>query len=76
MTGRPVVALGLLLVAAGVFACVLGCAWSVFAGRGFPRLLPGDIVIERPGFAFVFPLGTSLAASALLTFLLWVILRR
>ncbi|MDT7960690.1 MAG: DUF2905 domain-containing protein [Armatimonadota bacterium] len=32
--------------------------------------LPGDIVIQRDGFAFYFPLGTSLLISIVLTLLL------
>ncbi len=37
--------------------------------------LPGDIVVERPGFRFYFPLATSLLLSLLLTGLLWLLRR-
>jgi hypothetical protein len=37
--------------------------------------LPGDIVIDRPGFSFHFPLATSLLASAIVTAVLWLLRR-
>jgi len=58
--------LGLLLVAAAV-------AWPVVS-RYFGRL-PGDIVVRRPGFTFVFPIVTCLLLSLLLTLLLWIFRR-
>ena len=45
-----------------------------FLSRYFGRL-PGDIVIRRPGFTFVFPLVTCLVLSLLLT-LLFSLFRR
>lgn len=53
---RPVVAVGLAVVAAGL-------CWQ-WLGR-----LPGDIRIEREGARFYFPLTTSILASALLSLL-------
>jgi len=58
------VAMGLLLAGLGV---LLG-----HVGRG-GRLLPGEIVISKPGFAFVFPIVTSIVLSILLTLALWLI---
>ncbi len=58
MIARVLIMLGLLLVLAGL-------AWPR-AGRVLGRL-PGDLRIERPGFAFYFPLGSSLVISLLLT---------
>jgi len=37
------------------------------------RLLPGDIVISRPGFTFIFPIATSLLLSVVLTLILWAV---
>jgi hypothetical protein len=37
--------------------------------------LPGDIVIDRPGFRFFFPLTTMLLISALLSIVAWVLRR-
>lgn len=59
---------GLVLVAAGVLLLLVGKI--PFLGR-----LPGDIVIERPGFRFYFPLGTSVVLSLLLSLILWLLNR-
>ncbi|HEY7112272.1 MAG TPA: DUF2905 domain-containing protein [Thermoanaerobaculia bacterium] len=57
-----------LLIAAGLLLVAAGLLWPVvsrYAGR-----LPGDLVVRRPGFTFVFPIVTCLVASLLLTLLL------
>lgn len=67
--GRPLIVLGLLLVAAGLLISF------------FPKLptwlgrLPGDISIKRDNFSFHFPLATCLIISALLSFIMWLIRR-
>ncbi len=63
--GLGFVALGLLVIGLGVLLAALGA-------RG-GRLLPGDIVVSRPGFTFAFPVVTCLVLSLLLTLILWVI---
>ena len=60
---RLLVALGLLLVAAGAL-------WPWLAQLPWGRL-PGDISIEREGFSFHFPLMTSLVVSVVLSLLVW-----
>jgi hypothetical protein len=37
--------------------------------------LPGDIVVERGGFGFYFPIVTCLIVSAVLSFILWLLNR-
>jgi hypothetical protein len=66
---------GKLLIAVGLLLVVLGLL-SLYAWR-FPFLgkLPGDIYVERGNFRFFFPLGTSLAISALVTLFLWLFRR-
>jgi len=65
----------LLLIFGGVMV-VLGLVF-LLAGRGLPFLgrLPGDIVVQREGFTFYFPIVTMLVVSVVLTILLNVILR-
>jgi hypothetical protein len=58
---------GLVLVAAGLL-------WPFIGRLGLGRL-PGDIVIERPGFSFYFPLMTSLVISVVLSVILWLVNR-
>jgi len=60
------IALGILLLAAGILWPLL----SRYLGR-----LPGDIVVRRPGFTFVFPVVTCLVVSLVLSLLLWLLRR-
>lgn len=63
---RPVlILLGALILAAGVF-----WPWLGWVGLGH---LPGDIRIQRPGFRFYFPLGSSIFVSVLLSLAIAVI---
>ena len=58
---------GLVLLALGVLALFIGRR-----GRG-GQLLPGDIVVKRPGFAFYLPVVSCLVLSLLLSGLLTVV---
>jgi Protein of unknown function (DUF2905) len=62
------------LIVLGASLIVLGLGWSWF--RHVPLFrLPGDIVIERPGFRFFFPITTMLVISALISLAAWVLRR-
>ena len=63
---------GLGLIVLGLILAGLGALVALLGSRG-GRFLPGDIVISRPGFVFVFPIVTCLLLSLLLTLLLWAI---
>jgi hypothetical protein len=62
------------LIMAGIVALVLGLAWPWLARLGLGRL-PGDFHVQRDGFAFYFPLTTSLVISGVVTLLLWILRR-
>jgi hypothetical protein len=66
--GRALVAVGLVLLLVGV---------ALMLGPRVPWLgrLPGDILIERPGFRLYFPLATCLLLSLLVTGVLWLLRR-
>ena len=49
---------------------VIGLAWPWLSSLPLGKL-PGDIVIDRPGFKFYFPITTSIIVSVLLSLLLW-----
>lgn len=70
MGGSPVRAL---LVVLGILLLAAALAWPVVS-RYFGRL-PGDIVVRRPGFTFVFPIVTCLVLSLLASFLFWIFRR-
>ena len=62
----PLILAGLLLLAAGL-------AWPMLSR--YLGKLPGDIVVRKPGFTFVFPIVTCLVLSLLVTLLLWLFRR-
>lgn len=61
-----------LLIGLGALLLVLGLAWPLVQRLGLGRL-PGDILIQREGFRFYFPITTMLLVSGLLTLLLWLL---
>lgn len=65
--GKMLLIFGLMLVIIG------GIIWGLSRAFGGGRLLPGDIVIQRPGFTFVFPIVTSILLSLILTLIFWLI---
>ncbi len=69
--GRMLLGVGALIALVGVLLIVA----ERFPGLRIGRL-PGDISVERPGFRFYFPLGTSILVSILLTLFLWLFRRR
>jgi Protein of unknown function (DUF2905) len=59
-----------LLIILGVFFIAAGLMWQWI--RRLPLFhLPGDIVIDRPGFKFFFPITTLLIVSLILSILAW-----
>lgn len=63
-----------ILIILGTTLIVAGLAWPWL--RRMPLFhLPGDIVIDRPGFKFFFPLTTMLLVSAVISLLSWLLRR-
>ena len=62
------------LIAIGILLVAVGLSWPWLTRLGLGRL-PGDIVVERGGFGFYFPIVTSLIVSAVLSFILWLLNR-
>jgi hypothetical protein len=63
-----------LLVALGAVLVVAGLLWP-WLKRMHLFNLPGDIVIDRPGFKFFFPITTMLIVSALVLLISWLMRR-
>lgn len=61
-----------LLITSGLGLLLAGLLWPWLARLPFGSL-PGDIRVDRPGFRFYFPLGSSLAISIGLSLLLTLI---
>jgi hypothetical protein len=63
-----------LLIALGIVFVLAGVSWPWL--KNVPLFhLPGDVVIDRPGFKFMFPITTMLIVSAVLSLLLWLLRR-
>jgi membrane protein implicated in regulation of membrane protease activity len=62
------------LIVGGVILILLGALWPVLRRIGLGRL-PGDIVIQRPGFSFYFPITTCLILSVILSIIVWLLRR-
>jgi Protein of unknown function (DUF2905) len=58
------------LITLGLVLIVLGLLWPYLSRLGLGRL-PGDIVIERGGGTFYFPVVTCLVLSIAFSALMW-----
>ena len=61
-----------LLIALGAALVLLGLAWP-WLRRLLLFRLPGDIVIDRPGMKFFFPITTMLLISAVISLISWLL---
>jgi hypothetical protein len=59
------------LIILGTTIVIAGLLWPWLSQLPLGRL-PGDIVIDRPGFHFYFPLTTMILVSAVVSLLLWL----
>lgn len=64
--------MGRYLIIVGVILVLVGLAWPWLSKLPLGRL-PGDIVVERPGFTFYFPITTGILVSLLLTLIIWLL---
>ncbi len=69
--GKGLVVIGVCVAAVGVLLIVADRFPGLRIGR-----LPGDISVQRDGFQFYFPLGTSIVISVVLSLVLWLLSRR
>jgi len=62
---RVLIVIGLLIVAAGL-------AWPWISKLPIGRL-PGDILVDRPGFKFFMPITTMIIVSIVLSLIFWLL---
>lgn len=59
----------------GIVFVIVGCIFLIF-----PKIhlfkLPGNIIMKRENFVFIFPIATSIIISIILTIVLNIIFRR
>jgi hypothetical protein len=63
-----------LLITAGVLIALVGLLWPWVSKLPLGRL-PGDIVIDRPGFKLFAPFTTMIVVSLVLSLLVWLLRR-
>jgi hypothetical protein len=59
------------LIGLGLVIMVIGVMWPILSRIGLGRL-PGDIVFQRGGATFYFPLVTCIIVSLVLSALFWL----
>lgn len=59
------------LIILGIVILVAGLLWPVISKIPLGRL-PGDIVINKPGFNFYFPITTMVVISLVLSLIAWL----
>lgn len=59
------------LILIGLLIVVVGLGWPWLSKLPFGRL-PGDIVIDKPGFKLFFPITSMLLVSGLISLILWL----
>jgi Protein of unknown function (DUF2905) len=62
------------LIALGLLILIAGIIWPLLSRMGLGRL-PGDLMFQRGGATFYFPLVTSILVSLVLSALLWLLNR-
>ena len=59
------------LIVIGLVVAAIGLAWPWISRLPLGRL-PGDIVVDRPGFKFCMPITTMIIVSVVLSLILWL----
>jgi DUF2905 family protein len=59
------------LIGLGLVILIVGIAWPLVSRIGLGRL-PGDIVLERGGTSFYFPIVTCIVVSIVLSAIFWL----
>jgi hypothetical protein len=63
-----------LLIILGILIALAGLAWPWLSKLPLGRL-PGDIVVDKPGFKFFFPITTMIIVSVVLSAIAWLFRR-
>jgi hypothetical protein len=59
-----------ILIIVGIIVLVIGFLWPWLVKLPIGRL-PGDIIIDRPGFKLYLPITTAIIASIIISLVLW-----
>ena len=61
-----------ILIIVGIIVLVIGLLWPWLVKLPIGRL-PGDIIVERPGFKLYLPITTAIIASIIISLVLWLL---
>ena len=62
------------LIAIGLLIALIGLLWPWIAKLGLGRL-PGDLIIDKPGFKLFAPFTTMIVISVVLSLIIWLLRR-
>jgi hypothetical protein len=63
-----------ILIIVGLLIALIGLLWPWIAKLGLGRL-PGDLIIDRPGFKLFAPFTTMIVISVVLSLIIWLLRR-
>ena len=63
-----------LLIALGLLIALVGLLWPWISKLGLGHL-PGDLVIDKPGFKLFAPFTTMIVVSLVVSLILWMLRR-
>jgi len=63
-----------ILISVGLLIALIGLLWPWISKLGLGRL-PGDLIIDKPGFKLFAPFTTMIVVSVILSLLIWLFRR-
>ena len=62
------------LITIGLLIALIGLLWPWISKLGLGRL-PGDLIIDKPGFRLFAPFTTMIVVSVILSLIIWLLRR-
>jgi hypothetical protein len=62
------------LITVGLLIALVGLLWPWISKLGLGRL-PGDLIIDKPGFKLFAPFTTMIVVSVVLSLIIWLLRR-
>jgi len=63
-----------ILITVGLLIALIGLLWPWIIKLGFGRL-PGDLIIDKPGFKLFAPFTSMIVVSVILSLIVWLFRR-
>ena len=62
------------LITVGLLIALVGLLWPWISKLGLGRL-PGDLIVDKPGFKLFAPFTTMIVVSVILSLIIWLLRR-